>query len=229
MRNEKGFALIAFLGFLPLLLTGVLCLYVFIGLLEDRTAAQQTCRRNLLSGLEKAGVSIKALMDLNPVAASLSAANSVATASLAAAVATGNPAGVAAATTRLKMVIEKQKALEAQQKLLYGAAKARLAQTQLATFSGIQKQPLGFLKILVLPPQKISPALHPTGSGLAPVYALDQPFEKKQAVAQKWHLRLNFDRLNEFFKNRSEWKEICAATLRPEGGKWRAHLSEARF
>lgn len=228
-KNEMGFAMVAFVGFLPALLSAVLCLYVLIGLFEDRTAAQNSCRRALLGGLEKAALSMKSLLDLNPLAAILEGEKNVAVAALAAAVASGNPASVTAATLRLNAVLEKQKSLGTRQKFLYELARAQIAQTQLEAFSNLQKQPLGFLKNLALPPKKVLPALRPTNAGLAPVYVLDQPFEEKQTLAQRWQLRLNFEKFKEFFKARSDWKEICAATLIPQGDRWRAHLSEVKF
>jgi hypothetical protein len=229
MKDERGFALILFVALLPLMLAGGACLFMMMGLLEDRFSRQNMCRRHLLTGLEKSGITMKEVLALNPTARSLRIQIAATNLALAAAIASGNQPAATVAAKRLRILRGQQKMLDLRQRALLLKARSELSTAQLLAFGALRSTSGGFVQITATFPQPVRAALRPNLSGPGPVYVLEKGFERKQALVQKWQSRFQLHGpLANFLNARGRFEEKCAATLIPEGLRWRARLAEDR-
>ncbi len=205
-------------------------MYVCFGMVEDLSTPRNECRRHLAIGLEQMSVPLRGLLALNPRASWLQKEYLLAAASLAAATAAVNPPAIAAATAHLKRVRARQIALDYAQKTLLKTAKLILVQAQLKARLSVEKTPVGFLTNKALPPAFPKVAVRPNAPRPAPVYVLEDAFQEKQALVQKWQSVYSLKGpLARFLKARGSFKNVCAVTLRKEEDRWISEIIEDKF
>jgi hypothetical protein len=90
LKDQKGFATVLLLTFLPVLLAGLFFLLFSQYYLKNWMQSLYICRTELLSAQEMTAKYLKRLMDLNPMAKSLRLALQMAQIQLAAAIAIEN-------------------------------------------------------------------------------------------------------------------------------------------
>ena len=197
------------------------------------------CRTELLETQEKAGKTLKQLMDLNNTARSLRIALKIAEAALIAAYATENPAIIAEAQVQVDQIKLQQKALDALQKSLILRANTQL-------FTGVQKAArllreqdqwnqahmsdiLSF-KIRHILAKPTTLAVKPDQPDVAPVYELKNDFTEAQALHVSWtsEFQTRWKENLQWLSNHHNLKQACSASLKSEGRNFPEVLHEAK-
>jgi hypothetical protein len=230
MKNQKGFALVLMISLLPVVMAGAACLFVFVGLLEDRIVPKNACRRHLLMGLEQISTPLRTLMNLNPQAVQLRVQMKAALSALAAATAAGNPPAMARALRWVQKVRQQQRLLDRQQKILLRSAETLLRLAHDRAGAALRQKPIGFLKTENLRPSAVRVAVRPDVPTTAPVYVFEDDFETRQTLAYEWQSRFVLrGPLANFLTASGRFPDVCAATLTKETWPWQARLNEDRF
>ncbi len=228
--DEAGFALVALLAALPLLLV------VFVGLslialaLKNRTTIFAECRWSAYQAQKDMSVLMKQITALNPRARLLRIRRRAAEAELAAAMATLFPPLITAAQAQRGLVIAEQIQLRAEQeRLLFSAitlrAKARKNLTSdLGRLEGRLLKiisPSGSLAVKKSPPLDLTPDHLPQSS-----------FEQAQALQFHWRADL-FSGAPDWLLRAGDFTKLkfsgeCAATIKGVNKKWEPHLVAAK-
>lgn len=219
-NRARGFATLTVLVWLPLLLALATAVSLVASALLDRTQAQSSCYRVVLRLQDDLRAKLRELLALNPKAARLRQARTLAERHLREALATGNLALIAAASAERAAVLSAQIALRGrQQLLLVEARRLRLAARQ------------ELMKGLPRISARLHPKSHRTSDGLAvyasppmdltPAWKLRPLFEAEQTERMDYSVTLfqgvpSWIGLSDFKKHIVQ-KAQCGATLRRRG------------
>lgn len=238
MKNQQGFAAILILALLPALISGFFMVAAMLGFLQLDLAMKHSCRQEGLSTQERVLPHLKKLLSLNPKSIKLKTQWMIAQAQLAAALASGNPAGIAAAKSRLMQVKTMRQTLEIQQKQLIMQSNLQLhrghAGTDMKLLSRARdlQHRIGFLKIRASLLRETPPrlAVRPDSSDIAPTYSPKPDFESHQALAHRWQYEILLPSpLSKFLKGNFSFEKACAVTLTKGSTQWKTQITKGKF
>lgn len=240
MKNQQGFANIAFLSFLPILVISFLTLLFSQYLTKNWMQALHTCRTELLSTQNQVGKDLKRLMEMNKVAGSLRMALQAAYVELAAAIAAENPGWVAKVRWQIQQIKTQQKILDASQKTVIALANFKLNAGVYQVMQKIYKQnaenqarlPDFFrFQIKNILPFPTLLAVRPDKADIAPVYELKQKFNEAQAIHVSWisYFQTTDKGPLKWLINSHSKEQYCQVTLKPEGNNFLEVLKEDRL
>ena len=230
MKGQKGFAVLYFVAFLPLLLAVGFCLYVFLSFSDTHLETTQTCLRDQIKIQKNVKLALRQLFKLNPRANSLRAQYRLAQLRLAAAIASGNVPAAALARWQLSQVYQQRGLLDLQQKALILTANEQIANDQM-----ILKQRISQIgvrrendfknsminKIEGLEYKKTRLAVVASDQDRAPSYSLSPHFIEDQALEFKWKLNLvSQNAVARFLPYQSQFPQSCSTTINPKEDSW---------
>lgn len=218
------------LSMIPIVLALLTSVFVLIAFTEDRSVAQNSCRRELLRGLGQVSPLLQSVLSLNPEALSLRQQHAAAVKRLQAAMATGQPKAIALAKAWLTKIKLRQSWLDQRQRHLLSQARGLMLQTQRRAELSLRRNTHGFLKIEKIESRRVRVALRPDRPGLAPVYVMPSDFSDQQALALRWQSHFRVSGVGKaFLPTRGHVAQVCAATLETKEFSWFPRLIEDRF
>ncbi len=234
--GEHGSIAILFSMVLLPLLVGISFGALRLSQLNDLRLLRETCRETSITAQQKAGTSIQTLLRLNPLVAALKIEKAAAQAALVTAAATYNLPGVRAAQQWLAAVHKRQVALRSQQVALVRMGDVDLTSARLAMISSAERW-LGSERLLYkirLERPAFSPArlaVRPVRKEEFPVYELETPFSRRQALELKWlvHFEGKQKGVKKWINFDFALPESCGATLVENQGAFDVRLSQARY
>ncbi|MGE5086070.1 MAG: hypothetical protein ACM3MG_07180 [Bacillota bacterium] len=234
VQNNKGYALALMAALLPALM-GLLLLgsAVLITLKTDQQYLH-TCRTEGLRGQKLVAPQLKVLMSLNPISVALRTKKHLAVGKMTVALASQNYIALAKATADYNTALENLRKLDAQQKQLIQQSNLFLRIAHQTTQIKLQKdgltnRHLGILEstLSVEPHSPPKLAIHPNDADIAPTYSLEQDFENRQALVQKWHYTLEVVRpLRRLLSGTFQFEKSCAITLKEENHEWQPKMKK---
>lgn len=178
-KNSRGFASLASLTLIPIVLTFFIGFAGLIHLLNRDTQMDLKCLNILYSVQYKNSILLDRLLKLNPQAERLRFSRSIAEKALAAAVASGNVFAIRIAVKRLQIIISKQQLLNTKQKgILLGTEQNRKLTLSLAS-ANPKFRHINVPKLAVSPDNPLD---------LAPVYLKNQEFFHDQTARIKYSI-----------------------------------------
>lgn len=227
VQDRRGFALILFVGLLPVFIAAFSLVFVSHQLIRQFSRTRNECRRGLIQAQEQAAGPMKALLDLNEKAMTLKAQAALARQRWLMALASENPLAIAAAQAEIVRIESLRRKLDLQQRLLFESAAKLLREGQERTYQTLFSISNEVARSSISRPRIIRPALVPVGSGPAPVWRMQEPFRERQTTEQAWQLRLSWKGPGSRFLTASgQFDQSCAVTLNPKGISWIAQLNE---
>ena len=228
LQKTDGFVIPLFLLLLPVLLSAGAALFLLYGWIEEQSSAKNRCRAELVLGMERTALSLKALLALNPQATSLEKRYQVAIATAATAAAAGQWALAERATATASKIRSKQKILHQSQQVLIFKGQESLRQAQVRAIQGIRESHRLMTDLLSLRSSAVHLAVRPKTYHPAPIYELESPFEKNQALAQSWQSAFSlYGPLKNFMNIQGRIKNQCAITL--SSADFRAQIIGDKF
>lgn len=219
--RERGFALVLFLTILPVVLAAMFALMAASTLIHERRTAMNACRRELMAGLERAAVPMRALLSTNPRARWLRIRELELTAAI---LADPEPASRNALILKRAAIHRQQSALYARQRRLYSEAARSLAKTQGLARAALMRART-WIRISGLAPVIARPAIRPTRPGVAPEWETEKPFPDRQTLEQKWHWSFTIrGPAGKFLTGSHRQEETCAATIDDRRNDWIASV-----
>ena len=217
--HQKGFFTLALLAWLPLLIALVSGLAIMASSLTSLQQTENLCLQTHLRLQKNLRENLKALLALNPKAATLRRQREMAEANLKLALASGQPPWVAQATAQKNYVIGKQMALRAQQmRILAEARRLRLHATielkqqmqDLATssqnlFGSFEKS----LAVVAEPITSLTPDYRPTA---------DFSYQQSQSTT----VQISFPKRMPAWIDQKVFHRtiVCGASLKKDGPLW---------
>lgn len=231
IEQQHGFSLIGLLVLLPLLISILCGLATLLLYLKAYSLNQHECRDAVLEHQGQLKTHLIELLKLNPYAKQLRAEKRLSKAQLAVAIASGTPAGIAAARAHLKAVTLRQLDLQAKQQKWLLTARALRKKFRIKTQvsfslrrggSSIQhKSPLG-LAVYPVPPSSLTPDYKPLPH-----------FSYFQATHIMWQLNALFLlpkwlRDQAFPEIATKLRGQCSASITKRGQRWFATPIKAK-
>lgn len=226
--NQRGLSSLTLIVVLPLLLSLLAGSAFFARNLYQWNMMHHQCQSTVLQHQNELRGLLTKLLALNPKAKNLRLQKSMAQVALAAAIATGTPAAIAAAQKRLAQILSKQRLLDSHQKILIGLAQASVQKFKWRARKNLnynnlkQHQPPGrFTYPLAVEPFPVK--------ATAPVYKPVANFSNKQNIGLSftWELK-DWSFIAGILELPSILKIECGSTLKQENNKWFTHLSVAK-
>lgn len=238
MKNQKGFALIFLISFLPLVLAATFCLYMFFTFSKSDTELAHTCHKEQILILEKVKTSILQLLALNPKAYRLRHKTLRAQERLKIASRTANPIIIAAAVAHLAMILNERRELDAQQKSIIKSANAfinsgqeslklQLAGRMYGQSSAVRS--FAALDVSQLKTKKTVLAVKPDFPDLAPAYQTKNNFSAEQALELSWRIRLGpKGATKKFLPFSQDFRKTCSTTIQLKETSWPIVIREVK-
>lgn len=228
LRNEEGFALVLFLGLLPIIISAMLILLFSQYLVKNWMESMHICRTELLATQKRTSLPLRSLMALNPQVKLLRIAMIQAQAELAAALASQNYGWAANVQKRILQIQKQQRLIAMTQKTLIATADALMIAGPMQTLQKLISQDLrnrsrlpDFFKFRI---QQITPnhqrlAVRPDSSDSPPVYELKENFRRQQALNISWISVFSTTERGplKWITNTHKKKDSCEASLEAEG------------
>jgi hypothetical protein len=232
-NSEMGFVHMALVVFAPLLVTILVLLAVVLSSIYQITAADRVCKKEAMRTQHELSLLLKSLVGLNFSARMLRNKKWKAEAQLAAALASGNPATIAAASAFVKSVLIEQRALAVRQQRLLEMATFERQISQPRLFS--QSAQAGLQQLRVLNGSSNLGVLPQPPFSLTPDYVAPENFKERQSQTFRYQLNL-FDRAPPFIQQYLKHpllREIlvpvpasCSATLATQEENWKPRLKK---
>lgn len=189
---------------------------------SKKLSAQAMCVKSVSQLQTDLGRDLTALIKLNPEAKRLRSRRAKADATLAKALASGNPPAIAAARALQSAVILQQKALRTRQEAILQSAK--LQRGKAARSLSMKVRPLGVTSIQgKFSSQRALAVEASPATSISPDYLPVQDFARQQEQEFTFDLNLAPD----FIQLDLRQKTLCSATLKNEEGKWREKITAA--
>lgn len=235
LEQQRGFALIALLLLMPLVLLALVFLYLSTTQIEIRSSLHQTCRVQLLKTQESAAIEIRNLMALNKVVQLVKRISTIAEFSRLLIIAFPFLAplinGIVAATrsaAQTVRIIQKTILFKIQATMTLGLFET---QAQLRTIINKYRPRVRQLATLEEPFVGMNPVVSLAVEAVSPrskltTYRLKNDFENKQSLKVQWRYHLKASQtFNAWTRWHQHFNGSCAATLRKEE-PWNATLYE---
>lgn len=225
--QDRGFILVALGTFLPLILAGAVLLAATSAFTERLESDRRLCRRLLAQGLERAGVHMKDLVDLNPEALKLRLEEQSAESGLALATARLDPISAAAFRAWIKKIRAQKLILDRRQRAHLRLANTELKRTQTSALRALNRSGDSFQQRSARTPHPVTAALTPDRPGRAPLWHPVPLFEREQTLKQAWLHQFELKGPSaKFMATKGRREDSCSVTLVPEGSRWRARIAE---
>ncbi|WP_413585324.1 hypothetical protein [Bdellovibrio sp. HCB274] len=234
--NQNGFALAIMVPLLPVILAFGIMSYAALGFMQIDQKFTHACRSGALTGQEKAGKQIEALLKLNPKAQKL--IQSLKQTEQALLAAAGNPVATAAAAARIALITAAQSVLRVRQEqiILQGNLALQLAQQKTASRLRQVRAEMNSYDSLftsqTMTSSSLAPrlAVTPDGPDIAPTYRTLPDIENRQALVQSWQYQLRTPRhLRGFLNGDFSFKKSCSVTVTAKGNSWMPKIQRDRF
>lgn len=228
--STAGFALVALLAAMPLMISVLVGLSLAAMALKNRTELFATCRAEVWNAQKDMSQMLRNLVSLNPRAKALRAQRKLAEAEVKAARASMNPPLIAAAETHRALILNRQMYLRAEQERILFQARARraMARAQMNQAAHAKQgrvtdffSPVTALAVERFPPHDLTPDHTPKPG-----------FAGEQKLQFRWHAEL-FQGTPEWLLksaalSRLRFNGECSATLKEEKESWRPQLVAAK-
>jgi hypothetical protein len=239
LREQNGFASIAFLAILPALLAGLLFFLYSQYFLKNWMQSLYICRTELLETQSQTSHQLQSLMALNVQATRLRFELHMAEVELAMAIASENPPAVATAQAKINRIKHQQRLLDQRQRRIIASADQTMARGLREVEKSLRQQdrwnqqhmPSMFsFKIHRVRSYPKKLAVRPDRPDVAPVYELESDFTRAQALNVSWTSEFQTKSRETFqwIKNRHKKNQSCTASLKEDGLSYQEVLSEDR-
>ena len=238
MKNQRGFAALHFISFLPLMLAVGFCLYFFLSFSDSHIEMSQTCLREQIKIQESVKKSLRALFKLNPRALRLKAQYKIAFAKHVAAIASMNGAAIAATQAHLQKISTQRQLLDLQQKVIINMENAKISSDQQILKKHLsqigerrskdfQSFMINKIQHLQFKPRRL--AIVASDKDLAPTYSLSPNSIEDQALEFTWDLNtVSQNVMAVFFSSNSRYPQNCSTTINFKEEKWPTIKHEVR-
>jgi hypothetical protein len=236
LGKQSGFVLVWMCFLLPVLMTILLALNFFIGLMQVDQRLHYVCHENYLPAQRKVSIKMIQLFALNPKAVLLETQLAVATAQLVAATAIVNPPAIAAAMARIAVLERRRWRLKRQQQKIIKAANALIKKTQQRTYTEMliaaRRISASWNKYILFNIQIYRPlskalAVKPVYPDEAPPYQTKNNFLNEQAMELKWKVQLMVQRpWNRWVNLNLTWEQKCNVSLKGQMMIWNPVINE---
>ncbi|MFM6927713.1 MAG: hypothetical protein ACKOX6_04575 [Bdellovibrio sp.] len=232
--NNKGYALALMAALLPALMGLLLLGSAALITIKINQQYLHTCRAEGLRGQKLVAPQLKLLISLNPISVALRAKKHFALGKMTAALTSQNYVALLKATADFNTALENLRKLDAQQKQLIRQSNLvlrsahQMAQIKLRK-DGFNNRSLGILESTFSVESRRPPqlAVHPDDADVAPTYSLEEDFENRQALAQKWQYTLRVVRpLRRLLSGTFQFEKSCAITLTEENQVWQPKVKK---
>lgn len=230
MKNQKGFALVILLAFLPVLISAFFLVFTFNGFVEKDLKLKHICRSEGIAGQTKVAPLLSQLLRLNPPALLLKAQFEKAQLELQVAIASENPVAIAKAVARLERILQKRKELDSKQKQIINQSNLLLgnfhAQTKTMIFRELHQGSKAFtLNQTTLQGKAPRLAVEAESFDLAPTYRTVENFSAAQSLSHEWQYQMILMKpLDRFLDGKFKFKKGCAVSLAPDGPGWNPQI-----
>jgi hypothetical protein len=235
LKNQRGFAYVFFLSFLPLLLAGFLLILFSQFFLKNWMQSLHICRTELFTAQKRTGKKLTELINLNSMAKSLRMALAEAEAELAMATATENAPLAAKANADILRIKKQQLQLDRLQKSTIMMANLEMTKGLEKVAREIRQQSSALQPRL---PDLFSYQIHsirfapkalavqPDQPDVAPVYELKKDFKEEQSLHISWisEFRTQHAEKYKWILNRHQKPDSCSASLEEKNGKFQEML-----
>lgn len=228
-QYQNGFALVALIAFLPLVLTGVVLMAATSDLISSLEKDRRICRQFLAEGLERAGRRMRSLVNLNSEVMLLRLQEQSARTGMKLAMSRMDAVTASAYRAWLARIKSQQLALDRRQKTLLQQARTSLSLAQHRAVAALKTAKSPLIQRTNVTSGPIRVALVPDRPGLAPRWFLHADFSTAQQMKISWkHTHRLHDRRANLLKGAGQREDSCTVTLVAKGPRWRARLAEDR-